>query len=909
VRIERLEVGAFGRLHDFDSGDPPLPSLVVALGPNEAGKSTLFEFLTTMLHGFLPASRELNPFVPWGTDEARGVLHLRLHDGRSASVTRRLRSQPAGQLVLAGEPVDVRNQPLPWVEHVPRRVFRQLFAITLGELASLDDETWARIQDRVVGSMGASDIRPARAVASEFEREAGELWRPNRRGNQKIREAREQLRELRGRRRAALDLDRRLRQQVDELERARRALEAKRDRRAQDQAELERARVLTPVRDQLRRIDALLAEAGPPELLKGIPPRPLEQLAELRAAQERLVRRLSALDEERRSPELDIALGPEAERVLAVRDEITRFSAVAARATADRQRAAELEEECQTLRRELDRLAHDLTGATWHQAWAEVLGRASIDAIRTAADRVDRLRAAREAAEVSVDGGGAALRLAPATDTRWGWILIGIGPVLLVGSVAGPESTSPWLLAVGLAALGVGAFMTWTARGAASAHAAQAAERERARGAAEDEWQRVLGHFQDLVRDLGLAEYHLVSPGPALVQRIERARERAEVLDQRVLALGQLQGRIRAAVQEGQELAARWMGPDTLSRAPSPPDLGPGEVATLLTERVRHAETAERTARAAERELARIDRNRDEARRELDTVLERLRVLETHAERFEGAAVSEQLANAEHHLEARERADKLSEELERSHPDLPRLRQRIDEAERAGARWLFDAGDMVVRAERVERTGDEIAALTGRIHALETEIDHAGSHETADWVDGEIATLETQLEAWTLDRDRKWVLARLLREADRRFREEHQPDLMRRASAYLAHLTGGRYDRILAEEDEDADLFRISGPGLAGPIPLRHPISTGTLEQAYLSLRLAIVDHLDAGPDRLPLFIDEVFVNWDEERRARGLELVGSIARTRQVFVFTCHPPLADELRAIGARLLTLPPR
>ena len=83
-------------------------------------------------------------------------------------------------------------------------------------------------------------------------------------------------------------------------------------------------------------------------------------------------------------------------------------------------------------------------------------------------------------------------------------------------------------------------------------------------------------------------------------------------------------------------------------------------------------------------------------------------------------------------------------------------------------------------------------------------------------------------------------------------------------------------------------------------------MSTGTLEQAYLALRFAIVDHLDRGGERLPLFVDEVFVNWDAERRAHGIEVLADLSTSRQIFVFTCHPEMAAELAGRGGRLLSL---
>jgi uncharacterized protein YhaN len=54
------------------------------------------------------------------------------------------------------------------------------------------------------------------------------------------------------------------------------------------------------------------------------------------------------------------------------------------------------------------------------------------------------------------------------------------------------------------------------------------------------------------------------------------------------------------------------------------------------------------------------------------------------------------------------------------------------------------------------------------------------------------------------------------------------------------------------------------------------------------------------------LFIDEVFVNWDPERRARGLEVLAGLSAARQLFVFTCHPDVAEDLGSRGGRVLRL---
>ena len=155
MKIERLKIEAFGQLRELDTGFQPLGDLVVVYGPNEAGKTTLFHFLATMLYGFAPATRDAHPYAPWSGAEPAGWARIRLGDGRTWEVHRQLRGVPLGSLVREGIAEELRNRALPCAEHVPSSVFRQVYAITLSELAGLDGEGWARIQDRLIAALGS----------------------------------------------------------------------------------------------------------------------------------------------------------------------------------------------------------------------------------------------------------------------------------------------------------------------------------------------------------------------------------------------------------------------------------------------------------------------------------------------------------------------------------------------------------------------------------------------------------------------------------------------------------------------------------------------------------------------------------------------------------------------------------
>jgi uncharacterized protein YhaN len=890
VRIEHLAVEGFGRLASWDSGPEALGPLVVLLGPNEAGKSTLFSFLTTALYGFQPASRESNPHVPWGSDEAGGEIRIRLADGRYAHVARRLRSTPSGKLSIGEATRELRNQPVPWVEHVPRTVFRQVFAITLAELAGLDEGTWAHIQDRVLGSMGATDLRPPRAVADALEKEAGEIWRPNRRGNQRLRDVHDAIRALRARRLDALERDRTIRALVDEREDVRHRLRELREQRERDQIVLQRAQELLPVRRQLERIQALRLDGGAIEELDELPADPPAALRGLNETRTRLEEGLRELEQAEVEPKAAMRRFDEvARRVVDHRDVISSLVAQAPTADAMQTESASLAAELRELDAQLRTAAEPLMTAPWSDALAGPLRRLSLDLLR---DRIERADARREweleRVGRSPEGpGGAVVRV-----DRWPGAfavtgLVAAGLALLAWSgLGGPAPTGP----LGGALLaGILTLFVLSRRPRNTPAAPEGTERSLL-----DELDR---EIRDLLAELPLRDGYLEPPSASLVGALEHLRSvvvrRAEVgrriedLHRHLDAFGKEASRVAEA------LGAIGVG-------------SPSAFARRVEGLLRDAERASNAAEAAAGEVRRLDRSRVRLESELAEAVTRESELQRRLAGAAGPNATDAAVEIHRRLEAHTRADRLEDELARSHPDLDELRARIVEAEAEGAAWMVGDTEVATRRTRVDEAGEAIERLVAGAKELEVKVAHLRDLETVDAVDGEVVSLREEEQRLVEERDRKWLLGQLLREADRRFREEHQPDLLRKASRNLSGLTSGRYDRLLVDEHGEGDLFQVMGPDLPRPIPLAHPISTGTLEQAYLSLRLAMVEHLDAGADRLPLFVDEALVNWDATRRDHGLDLLCTLSETRQVFAFTCHPEMARRMEARGARILRL---
>lgn len=871
MRIEQFRIDGFGRLRGLETGS--LGPLVVVVGPNEAGKSTLFSFLTTALYGFSPASRDRNPHVPWDADEAGGSVRIRLSDDRCAVIERKLRSAPSARLSLDGVTTDLRNQPLPWVDHIPRAVFRQVFAVTLAELAGLDETTWARIQDRVLGSMGATDLRSPRAVAEALEQEAREVWRPSRRGNQKLRALRDEGRALRLRRAEALDRDRQIRVRVEEHDTVIRALGDARVARQQEKAALDLVNELLPVKRQLDRIEQLRFDGGDSREISGLP----VGLAEaIRSVEERMTEASRVIDELGRDcegPRLQLEACTDQHRTLFEHEgEIDVFLSRVAAFENERTLIPGLEAETGELDVQLRTVGAHVFVDGQSSAWESVT-RLPVDLLL---DRVTRLEASRRSAVASVAASGPDRRPLVAL------LLASAGAGLLAWGVLGGPGAAV-ALGVGLLVLGAGIFGLSTR---------SSAPRDQTEPSGELE-----SDIATMLADVPLRD----APGTLTashVQAIRRVQELAASRESAIRTLDTIRTRRDDLDAEAAALGTK-LGFTTAADSAD-------RFAAQLRLDMRDAERARSQAEVAGRELARLERAVEKESASRLRLEDERAALMQQVFRVTGRTDVQAIAKLQARLVAHEDADRLEAELRRQYDDLDERIARIRDAEAADAEWAYRPEEVASLRSRIETLDAEIEELVGRAETLTTEINHLRDRETVDSVDGAIMGLREREAAMSAARDRTWILAQIIREADRSFREKHQPDLVRRASEHLASLTEGRYNGLLIDEAGGGDLFQVVGPGLPKPVPLAAPISTGTLEQAYLSIRLAIVDHLDHGSEKLPLFIDEAFANWDAPRRDRGFDVLRELSESRQVFAFTCHPHMADLLEARGARVLKL---
>ena len=227
----------------------------------------------------------------------------------------------------------------------------------------------------------------------------------------------------------------------------------------------------------------------------------------------------------------------------------------------------------------------------------------------------------------------------------------------------------------------------------------------------------------------------------------------------------------------------------------------------------------------------------------------------------------------------------------------------------SGLREQLASGRTAEWEEHITAARAEIAALEEQRDELIRRQHDAANARSRLEASTEVAELELHRAA--LEQELREVVGewRRLRLASglvestlERFERERQPNVLREASRLFARITDERYPRIVQTGERAASGksagFAVQGPGgaLRGP----ETLSRGTREQLYLCLRLGLVTELERRGTSLPIVMDDVLVNFDDERATAAAALLAEFAAGHQILFFTCASRTRDLLASAG---------
>ncbi len=297
----------------------------------------------------------------------------------------------------------------------------------------------------------------------------------------------------------------------------------------------------------------------------------------------------------------------------------------------------------------------------------------------------------------------------------------------------------------------------------------------------------------------------------------------------------------------------------------------------------RHLEEAEdrlRQARSARESLAESLR---EDRTELavaSQAAQRLRqqLLASEAQLAEGPSESEAVVAVE----------ALERQVGESSLEAKAFQERFDKAGGDGAE---DELAQVRRA--LDRLSEERESLGRQAQRLEGQIaarEGAGLYEALQERERELLDAQarlSRLEVRSAAAKKLWqTLEHQRQQAQHRLTEP----VRRRIEPYLVALFPG--SGLSLGED-----WQVRGLQTADVEEAFDALSAGAQEQLSLLVRLGLAE-IFAADERLPLILDDALVHTDRDRREAILQLLGRATRHLQILIFTCHDEGYDGLGA-----------
>ena len=231
--------------------------------------------------------------------------------------------------------------------------------------------------------------------------------------------------------------------------------------------------------------------------------------------------------------------------------------------------------------------------------------------------------------------------------------------------------------------------------------------------------------------------------------------------------------------------------------------------------------------------------------------------------------------------------------------DVRRFVQQMTQRREALAEEIRQAQADALHAQTPDADGSaarlqqQIAQVQGQLAAL------GGAEDAPQRIDRK----QEQLHRLQGEYDSLALALDVLRSANTTLQNRFSPELGRRAAEIFADMTGSPWSHILLDRE-----FRLSAE--AGSDPTRRSVqllSSGTADQLYLAVRLAICEMVLPAEQNAPLILDDALLTFDDERLHKTLDYLVRLGEQRQILLFSCQSREADYLASrSGVHILNL---
>lgn len=194
----------------------------------------------------------------------------------------------------------------------------------------------------------------------------------------------------------------------------------------------------------------------------------------------------------------------------------------------------------------------------------------------------------------------------------------------------------------------------------------------------------------------------------------------------------------------------------------------------------------------------------------------------------------------------------------------------------------------------INRISQKIGEVSVRLAAMDGS---AGAAELTEKMEQELARIRRLAERYAVVK----LAAKVLHQEIERYREEHQDPVLKIGSRYFRELTMGSFTGLRTDVNDKGEPVLVGVR--QGDLRLSvDKMSSGTRDQLYLALRLATIEWRLENSEPLPFIVDDILINFDDERSRATLGVLAELARKNQVILFTHHRQIVDEAMKIEGK-------
>ncbi len=184
--------------------------------------------------------------------------------------------------------------------------------------------------------------------------------------------------------------------------------------------------------------------------------------------------------------------------------------------------------------------------------------------------------------------------------------------------------------------------------------------------------------------------------------------------------------------------------------------------------------------------------------------------------------------------------------------------------------------------KELEHSNQKIVEYKLKLNSIEYEENDINNKlETFITKEEEYECLEDQLNE--LEEKNKCILGtkELLERAYEKMKNNVTPKFTQNLSNIASEISNGKYKKVIFNEEKGLMVELESGEYISA-----NRLSTGTIDELYLSLRLSMLDEISK--EKMPIILDEVFAYFDDERLKNCLIYLTKQAQNHQIIILTC---------------------